>query len=440
MRMGSLRWGMFAQVFAAGILLASAARGQQPPAVLTRDAAVYQALAQNPFLATVRKQSGYAEAALIVAKTYPFNPVYTGYVTSATGPTPAGITNTVYQEHYVSLELELRGQRKHRQAAASAAASRIEWEIANQEIGIAVAVVRAYNAGLYRQRKLELLEAGMRVNEFAFEQMQKQAAAGKGKGPDLVLARIDLDAGRAQLGQARTLVATSRSDLRKLLGRLDDCFLLVGDLGVPLPSTDADALAHLALDQRADIQARRSALFEAEALLRLVNANRYGNISAGPYFEFDPTSIVYLGARLSTPLAVLNTRRGEIHKAETDVAKVRAEIDQLELQARQEVQAALSRLAESGKWAASYQADVLPPLLKAKDDIEKQYAAKDPNLDFARLLTIQRTYLKASENLLDAAFERSQAQADLALSVAEPALAIGPGYVTPTPTPLQHGK
>jgi hypothetical protein len=48
-------------------------------------------------------------------------------------------------------------------------------------------------------------------------------------------------------------------------------------------------------------------------------------------------------------------------------------------------------------------------------------------VDLARLLALQRSFIKANENLLDARYELSQAQADLALSVAEPSLAIGPG-------------
>lgn len=425
MRMESRRIFISASIAA---VLASTAWGQQPAGALTREAAVHQALGHNPYLATVRKQSGYAEAALIIAKTYPFNPVYTGYVTGDGGPTSAAITNRVYLEQYVVLELELRGQGKHRKAAAAATATRIEWEIAQQELAVSIAVVRAYNTVLYRQKKLEFIDAGIKTNELSFEQMKKKHDAGAIKATDLMLSRIDLDSAKAQRGQARTALTIARSELRRLLGSLDDSFVVAGDFDVPLPSTDQDALTQLALSQRADLQARRSALCEVEAQLRLVIANRYGNITTGPFFEYDPTRTTYVGARLSTPLAIFNTRKGEIHKAETDVVKVRSEIDQVEMQVSQDVQAALARWTDARKWASAYQADVLPNLTKVREEIEKQFASKDPSVDVARLLTIQRSYIKANENLLDARFEVSQAQADLALSVAEPMLAIGPGH------------
>ncbi len=198
MRMESLGRGKQRRItciftFAICSAVTAPAWGQPPAEALTRESAVHQALVQNPYLATIRKQSGYAEAALIVAKTYPFNPVYTGYVTGNGGPQSAGITNRVYQEHYVSLELELRGQGKHRKAIASATVSRIEWEIAQQEIAVSIAVVRAYNAVLYRQKKLEFIDAGIKTNELAFEQMRKKFDAGKMKATDLMLSRIDVD-------------------------------------------------------------------------------------------------------------------------------------------------------------------------------------------------------------------------------------------------------
>jgi outer membrane protein TolC len=402
--------------------------GQQPTVALTREAAVRQALVQNPFLATIRKQSGYAEAALIIAKTYPFNPVFTGYLTGVGGPENAGITNRVYHEYYVSLELELRGQGKHRKAIASATASRIEWEIAQQEIAVSIAVVRAYNTVLYRQKKLEFIDAGIKTNELAFEQMRKKFDAGKVKATDLMLARIDLDSARAQRGQAKTALTVARSELRRWMGTLDDGFAVAGDFDVPLPSTDQAALTELALSQRADLHARRAALCEAEGQLRLVIANRWGNISAGPYYELDPTRVSYIGGRLSSPLAIFNTKKAEIHKAETDVSKIRSEVQQLEMQASQDVQAALSRWIDASKWASSYQTDVLPNLTKAKEEIEKQFASNDPTAELTRVLAIQRSFIKANENLLDAHYEISQAQADLGLSVAEPSLAIGPGH------------
>jgi hypothetical protein len=122
-------------------------------------------------------------------------------------------------------------------------------------------------------------------------------------------------------------------------------------------------------------------------------------------------------------------------KAKTDVAKVRSETQELQLRAAQDVQAALSRYAQAKKWADAYDKEVVPNLSATMQEMDTLFANSDPSADLARVLTVQRAYLKAKETLLDARYELSQAEADLALAVAEPALALG---LTPAASPVEH--
>jgi outer membrane protein, heavy metal efflux system len=412
----------------AGVLCAQAPTQTTSPVLgpLTRDGAVHLALVNNPFLMAVREQNGFGAAAVVISQTYPFNPVYTGYVTSANGPANAGVTNNVYNEHYISLEVEIRGQGKHRRAAACATASKIEWEVTNQEMAVTIAVIRAYNATLYRQQKLELFEQTVGLNEQLFEQTQKAADAGKVKALDLVLARADLDSLRAQRSQVRTTLAVARSELRRQLGLSDDSFAVTGGLDVPLPTLDPDQLTQMALEQRPDLKAKRAALGEAEANLRLVEANRYGNPSIGPYYEYDPTRVSYWGVRISAPIPVFNQRKGEIMKAQTDVNKVRADVNQIEVQSGLDVRAALARLADARQWVATYDNEVIPGLLKARQELDRLAASNDPAADPGKLVTVRKALIKGMESQLDAHYEFSQAQVDLAVAIADPAVAVGP--------------
>ena len=154
---------------------------------------VRYALQNNPYLMVVQQQSGFAQAAIVSARTYPFNPVYAGVLGQNGGPTNAGITNRVFNEHYVTLELELRGQGGYRRAAASATASRIEWEIAQQEMVVSIAVIRAYDTVLYRQKKLDALVETIKLNEQVAEHIRQLFEAGKMKGFDATMARVELD-------------------------------------------------------------------------------------------------------------------------------------------------------------------------------------------------------------------------------------------------------
>jgi outer membrane protein TolC len=179
--------------------------------------------------------------------------------------------------------------------------------------------------------------------------------------------------------------------------------------------------------QRPDVQARRLAIAEAEARYRLECANRYGNPSVGPAFEYNETRVTFVGLWLVTPLPVINTRRGEIMQRQAEVQRARLDLAQFEFQAQQDVEAALKRLADARAWANSYEKEVLPSLQRSRRELEKLFAAGDPSVDIVRLLDVQRKYLRAYDSSLDAQFEVSQASADLAAAVGDPSLAVGPG-------------
>ena len=132
----------------------SPADGPRAPALLpdmgaplTLDAAIRMALVQNPEITAVRQDHGVAAAAVVVARAYPFNPVWESRSRYALGPEFAGVFNHEPVENTVLLEMEIRGQGKYRKAAATAALSRTDWDIADQETALAVRVVRAFDGG-----------------------------------------------------------------------------------------------------------------------------------------------------------------------------------------------------------------------------------------------------------------------------------------------------
>ncbi|MEO2092263.1 MAG: hypothetical protein ABGY75_22640, partial [Gemmataceae bacterium] len=116
---------------------ASSANGV--PLTMTPDGAVRFALVNNPALQAVREQRGFAQGAVVIAKTYPYNPVAQLNFFGATGP---GVTSPFTQAHKIVQDIELFGQRHFRQQAAAAALTRTEWDIATQELLVAVAANR----------------------------------------------------------------------------------------------------------------------------------------------------------------------------------------------------------------------------------------------------------------------------------------------------------
>jgi cobalt-zinc-cadmium efflux system outer membrane protein len=419
-----LAWAAPASARAAAVPAAEAPEAVPQP--LTLETAVGWALTHNPELAALRAQHGIAVAAIVIAQTYPFNPAWEGKVLPVNGPTSAGITNRVFNEHKLLLDVELHHQRRYREAAAAAGLTRTDWEIANQEVTLAVRVSRAFDTVLYREAKLSLIDDTLRLNEDATEQVRKLFEAGRLRSADLLLARTEVIDTRALALPARTALTSARYDLLRALGLVDGGAALAGTLEMPPVAWDAAKLLETALECRSDLNARRRAVDEAEARLQLAIADRHGNPNLGPMYEFDPTSINYIGAQFTLPIPVFNRHKGEILQREADRTRAGLEVRQFEVQVQQDVQAALARLANAEQWVDFYRTKTLPELQNTLKELQKLFEQADPAVDVLRLLDVRRRLIHARDGYLDALWELRQAQADLAAAAGDPRLLLGP--------------
>jgi cobalt-zinc-cadmium efflux system outer membrane protein len=401
--------------------------GPEPvPPVLSRAAAIRWALEHNPELMALRQQHGIAAAGIVIANTYPFNPVWEAKVRAAFGPESAGVTNAVSNEHKVLIDVEVRGQGRYRRQVAGAALSRTEWEIAAQELTFAVRTVRAFDAVVYRYQKRKLIEQTIDLNTKAAEQVQELVKSVKLRPADLIVIRTEVVDARAGLGAANVALATAWADLRRALGLVNEGFDLAGGLDVPPEPGEVEALVAEALGQRPELRARQEAVREAEAKLRLEIANRYGNPNVGPAQEYDPTRVNLVGVQVTLPLPVFNTHRGEIMQRRAERDRAGLDLHQTEVAVQQDVHTALARLARAREGAAFYQREVLPNLETALKDVRQLFEKGDPSVDLLRFIDVQRKLLKARDAELDALWEVRQAQADLAAALGDPALVAGP--------------
>ncbi len=404
-------------------VFASSVRAEEPVPVLTRDAAIRLGLVRNPELMALRQQHGIAAAGVVIAKTYPFNPVLETEIRAA-GPESAGVTNSPSQVYKILVDVEIRGQGRIRRAAAAATLSRTDWEIAAQETALAVRVARAYDTVLYRYAKQRLLDETIEENKRAVIQVEELIRATQLKPVDLIIIRTELDDVMAQLQAGHTTLVVASHDLYRALGLVSEQYRLDPDAPLPAQSFDAEALIKTALERRADLQARQCAVAEAEARVRLEVANRFGNANLGPSYEYDSSRVNLIGAQLSLPLPALNTHRGEIMQRQAELARTTAELRQSEIQVRQDVHAALARLERARAWLDTYRKQVIPNLDKALTDVKKLFETPNSGVDLLRVIDIQRKRLKARDIELDAILEVRQALNDLAAAVGDPAVAV----------------
>jgi outer membrane protein TolC len=396
-------------------------------------------LASNPALAAIRQQRGIAAAGVVIARTYPYNPVLQAQAFGLTATTPdvrATILNPVQYNPQIMLALEVRGQRSIRKQAASAALTRTEWEIAFQEVTFAVNAVRAFDTLLYRQGKLQVTEEFLRLDQKAAEQVKRLVDGGQLRPADLILTRAEVADIQSQLGLGRTALAAAQKDLVRALGLPEMRDVKVdGVLNRPVPNASVDELMEAALELRPDLFAGRAAVAEAEAKVRLQIADRYGNPSFGPSFEEDPGKLLYIGAQFNFPIPILNQKSGEILQLKAQLAQTQAKLRQTQVEIRQDVSAAQARLAQASAWVKNYQDETLPTLRTSLESMEKLFnllGQKLAQVDLLRVLDVRRRLLRARDGYLDAQWTYSQALADLALAVGDPTLAMGV-YQLPDP-------
>ncbi len=391
--------------------------------VLSLADALRWTIEHNPQLALVRKQRGIAQAGIVIAKTYPFNPIIQDFVWGSMGPYPA-VTNRVFNEHTTRLDLELRGQGKHRRTQAQAALSRTEWEIAAQEVLIAIQMVRAFDTVLYRQEKLRIQEDMLRLQGQVMEKVEPLVQQGHLPRTELMLARADLVDAKTALGPARNQLVVAGNDLRRLLGMVDENLTLDGTLETSPPKLEAAELVEEAKQRRPDLRALEVAVKEAEAALQLQIANRYGNPSLGPAAEVNETSVAFAGMWLIWSPPVFNRRKGEIMQRQADVARAMQAVRSLDVTIQQDVYAALSRLDSAVELVRTFRTETIPAVESAREGFDQLFARGEPNVTLARVIAIRQRLIQTRSSYLDALLELSQACADLAAAIGDPSLAL----------------
>ena len=406
---------------------------QSNPALLTLPAALHFALENNLALAAQRQQLGIASARIIIADTYPFNPVLENRILASSGPSSAGITNRVPVEHLLLWEVEVRNQRHFRREGAAATFSRTEWEIAFQEQTLSVEVIRAFTNVLYRQEKLLNLEETLRINERFVDDIRRLVNLGKLRSADLIQAPTEVTVSLDLVATGRESLAAARQDLNRVLGAVAGNYLAEGVLLSTPWKWESDALLELAIVRRADLKARQMAVSEASANVKLTTANRYGNPSVGAIYTYDPSRISSVGVQINIPLPIVNKRRGEIGQSEAERMLALAQLHNAEFDVKQQVTAALARLVAAERRAEQFRIKGLPDLRRAVDDMEKLFQAGESGVDLQRVIDVRRKLLQARDSYLDALWSVRQARIDVIAATGEPALELEKPTSTPAP-------
>src|SRR5262249_41477583 len=145
--------------------------------------------------------------------------------------------------------------------------------------------------------------------------------------------------------------------------------------------------------RRADVNARRLAMSEAAAKVRLTIANRFGNPVVGPAYTYDPSGVNLIGIQINVPFPAPNMHRGEIQESRAEQAQAATQLRQAEVTAMQDVAAAMSKLERAQQSLELLRTQTMPSRQRAFDDMERLFRSGEPGLDILKVIEVRRQLL-----------------------------------------------
>ena len=321
---------------------------------------------------------------------------------------------------YLGQTFELDGKRSKRVGVAAADLRRVEAEVAVQRAQIAGRVASAYwNAALSLGIR-DLLVSDLKAMDDLVRYHQQRVDAGAMRSIDLLRMQIERDRIAMSLEAADRDLEVARVDLFRQIGipagRRPAATLVLADSLAsqpPVPPTDVDA----AITRRADVVAAREYVASAEANLRLQRALAVPDPDIlGGYKRNSGDDTLF--ASLQIPLPFRNRNQGEIARAQASLRITQARLQQAELNARADIDAAQSVYDHQSHIVNSTLPDMRDRAKRNLDILNDAY--RTGGVDLLRYIDAERTAIDVEINALRTLADLRQAALRLELALGEP--------------------
>jgi cobalt-zinc-cadmium efflux system outer membrane protein len=292
-----------------------------------------------------------------------------------------------------------RGLRKDVAAAALSAARRSRDDAQRT---LEFQVKQAYTQVLLQDALVRAAEETKESNDHTRELNEHKFSFGAINEGDLAKSQVAaLEADQA-LDQARQGLRAAKVALAFLLGYrtlVPDFEVAAHELDYEVPPALGGATRQLLLDEalrtRPDLQAQLRQAQRADSSVALAHRNRIPDFALSATYSANGSgetnvSPPNISVGLSIPLPLFYHQRGEISKAEADLATQQALVHKAEAQVVSDVETAYAQLDVARKLVQRMQATLLERARKARDIVQVQYEKGAATL--LDLLDAQRTY------------------------------------------------
>jgi cobalt-zinc-cadmium efflux system outer membrane protein len=386
-------------------LLPGIVQAQAPPPVLTVDAAVAQAVKQNPRLAAVAHDLAAARAGVRTARALS-NPQFTF--------TPALTPGGSDEELLFQQPLELNGTRSARAGIAGAQLRQTRAEAIAELRRVVFETQTAY-LDLLRARELRTVAQDLLRSAEELDRItRRQVEVGTRPGIDRTQTAIEVTRAQQQVTLAESRVIATTGALNTLLGRAP--VEAVGGLAPPAFAPlagERETLVQAALIARTQIdgaEAAREALLQEARLTRaqgrpdLAPQLRGGNLTRN-------TAAPGIGLGITLPFLDYGSRRNRIRQAEEGARAQAFRGEATRAQVRQEVEAAFTRSQAAETVLASYRQGILDQARRLLDASRTGFESGLTSV--VGLLEAQRTYRAVLTEYANALVDHALARVEL---------------------------
>ena len=318
------------------------------------------------------------------------------------------------------------GERDARIRRAQARLDQVRAEISAEEWNLSAEVRKAYFTALALERRRQLAEAGLKLQERVLQFYQDKYSLGDAPRLDLNLAKLSYgDAVRDQrtvINEANRALQT----LNRLLG-LPPTYSTV--LQAPIESldykridVDLASLETQMLTEQPDLQAAKQEYEQAEQSVRIARYQRWPWFTAGPALDRadveNGSLINKLGLGVGLDLPIVNFNRGEIQRAEAERDRLYAAYIAKLHDRRADLNEAYRNLKAQQELIQIFQTTIRPALDENKALLEAGFQMKELNL--LQILTTQDRVLRTQSDFVSAQLQYWQSVFDLEKALGAP--------------------
>jgi len=384
-------------------------RGQAPPAPITIEQAVAEALRNNPTLAAERENTPLAESRIHTAYLRP-NPVLSvaaDYL-DVLGTHFSQATNNAGPAEgsgRIDFVFEGPGKRANRIAVAQQSKSVTELSLQNTIRTLILDVQNAFVDVLLAKAAVALTQENLKSLNTLVASSTQRVNAGNLTGADLLRAKLAATQFKNEAATAESRLHSTRHRLQLLMGRqtFEHGFDVVGEMRRDKERIEIQPLRAQAQELRPDVQAvvRDQARSAADLKLQLAQAKIDYTVGTQYHRQQSPTGKGNsLGIFVSVPLRVFDRNQGEIERATFEHRQLEDRLRAVRGAAAADVESAYEQYAIAGTMLDNLEGEILGEAREVRRAAEASFkAAETKLLDF---LDAQRAYTDTMQSYNDA--------------------------------------